>query len=120
MSAPRRYDYIISKAWNWVEPESASVLIDTEKGHWQVNRRGDVSGQLLGESKVSCGLMDAGLLSPDAERRGTSAPIACRSHEMTARSEVTVDHCVRREELLCLPGRLEALHLPLSSPSGSM
>ena len=61
-------------------------VYDADTGHWQVNRRGDVSGQLLGESKVSCGLMDAGLLSPDAERRGTSAPIACRSHEMTARS----------------------------------
>jgi hypothetical protein len=23
-------------------------------GHWQVNRCGDVSGQLLGETKVSC------------------------------------------------------------------
>ena len=64
--------------------------------------------------------MDAGLLSPDTERLGTSTPIACRSHEMTARSEVTVDHRVRREKLLRLPSRLEALHLPLSSPSGSM
>ena len=64
--------------------------------------------------------MDTGLLSPDAERPGTSAPAPSSSHEMAPRPEVTVDHRVRREEPLGLPGRLESLHLPFSSPGGSM
>ena len=59
--------------------------------------------------------MDAGLLSLDFERLRASAPIPGRSHKMAPRPEVTVDHCVRREEPLRLLGRLEALHLSLSS-----
>ena len=47
---------------------------------------------------------------------GASAAIAGRSHEMPPRSEVTINHGVRRQEPLCLVGRLEALHLSLSSP----
>src|SRR5215469_16343573 len=39
---------------------------------------------------------------------------------MTTWSEVAVDHCMRGEEALCVARRLEALHLPLSSPGGSM
>ena len=39
---------------------------------------------------------------------------------MTAWSEVAIDHCMRGEEALRLVRRLEALHLSLSSPSGSM
>jgi hypothetical protein len=64
--------------------------------------------------------MGAGLLSPDSKRLGPGAPIASCGHEMAPRPEVTVDHCVRRKELLRLSRRLEALHLPLASPSGSM
>jgi len=64
--------------------------------------------------------MDAGLLSPDTERFCPSAPIPGRSHEMARRPEMTVEDRVRRQEPLGLPGRLEALHLPLSSAGGSM
>jgi hypothetical protein len=65
-------------------------------------------------------LIDASLLSPDSERCGTGAPIACCGHELTTWSEVAEDHCMRGEEALRLARRLEALHLPLSSASGSM
>jgi hypothetical protein len=41
-------------------------------------------------------------------------------HEMPAWAEVTVDHVVRREELLRLSRRLEPLHLPLSPAGGPM
>jgi hypothetical protein len=59
--------------------------------------------------------MDAGLFSPNSECLLASPPISGRSHQMAPRPEVTVDHGVRREEPLRLLGRLEALHLSLSS-----
>jgi hypothetical protein len=64
--------------------------------------------------------MDMGFLSPNLERLRPSSPISGRSHQMAPRPEVTVDHCVRREESLRLLGRLEALHLSLSSSCRSM
>src|SRR5271156_3214359 len=39
---------------------------------------------------------------------------------MTSWTKVAVDEGVRGQEALCLPCRLEALHLPLSAPSRSM
>ncbi len=41
-------------------------------------------------------------------------------HQVPARTEVAVDHGVRREEPLGLSGRLEALHLPLAAPRRSV
>ena len=65
-------------------------------------------------------MIDASLLSLDPKCCGTGAPIACCGHEMTTWSEVAVDHCMRGEEALRLARRLEALHLPLSSPGWPM
>jgi hypothetical protein len=64
--------------------------------------------------------MDASLLSPNSERLRPSAPIPGGRHQMAPRPEVTVDHGVRREELLRLLERREALHLSLSSSCRSM
>jgi hypothetical protein len=88
--------------------------------HCQVNRCGDVCGQSEGDIGPSRCLMDAGLLSPSPEHLRANPSIAGCGHEMSPRPEMTVDHRVRRQEPLCLAGRLEPLHLPLSSSSGSM
>ncbi len=47
-------------------------------------------------------------------------PVLGCGHEVPPRSEVTVDHAVRRKEPLCLPGRLEVLHLALPAPGRAM
>jgi hypothetical protein len=39
---------------------------------------------------------------------------------MTSRTEVAIDEGVGRQEALCLPRRLEPLHLPFSTPGWSM
>ena len=70
--------------------------------------------------EASCCLADAGLLSPDLERLRASAAIAGCGHQMAPRPKVIVDQGMRRQEPLCLIGRLEPLHLPLSSSRGSM
>ncbi len=58
-------------------------------------------------------LLDGRLLSPSPKRFGSSTPIADSTEAMTPWPEVTVDDGVRREKVLCLVARLEALHLPL-------
>src|ERR1700743_290913 len=86
----------------------------------QVNRFVDVSGRAEGDSEASHFLVDARFLSPDPKRLGPCAPVTGSSHEMAPRPEVTVDHRMCRQELLCLFSRFESLHLSLSSSRGSM
>ena len=93
----------------------AAAASFASRGHWQVNRYRDASRRSRGKHKASHCLMDAGLLSPDLECLRPSAPISGCSHQMAPWPEVTVDHRVRREEPLRMLGRLEALHLSLSS-----
>ena len=63
--------------------------------------------------------MDAGLLALDPKGL-VSTPITGCGHKMAPWSEVTVDHSMGRREPLCLIGRFQALHLPLSSSCGPM
>ena len=88
--------------------------------HCQVNRYGDACGRSKRDKAASCYLVDAGLLSPDPEHLRASAAIAGCGHQMAPRPKVIVDYRMRRQEPLCLIGRLEPLHLPLSSSRGSM
>jgi hypothetical protein len=76
------------------------------------------SAQSFEEWKISNRLEDAGLLSPDPKYLGALAPVAACGHEKAPRPEVTVDHAVCEEEILCLTRRLEPLHLPFSSWRG--
>jgi hypothetical protein len=48
--------------------------------------------------------MGAGFLPPNPERLRANASIAGCGHEMAPRPEVTVDHRMRRQKLLCLAG----------------
>ena len=41
-------------------------------------------------------------------------------YQVSLRTEVAIDHAMCREETVCLFGRLEARHLPLSPSGGSM
>jgi hypothetical protein len=53
-------------------------------------------------------------LSSDLEGRRACATVLSRSHEMSARTEVTIDKAVGREKPLRLNWRFEPLHLPLA------
>ena len=96
------------------------VLRNPPTGHCQVNRYGDACGRAKRDKVASCYLVDAGLLSPDLERLRASAAIAGCGHQMAPWPKVIVDDRMRRQEPLRLIGRLEPLHLPLSSSRGSM
>ena len=58
---------------------------------------------------------DACRLTPDTERVGPGYSVVAGRHAMASRTEVAADRPVRGQELLGVTGRLEALHLPLSS-----
>src|SRR3712207_700766 len=58
--------------------------------------------------------LGAGLLPPHPEGLGAGAAVPGGAHQVPPRTEVAVDHGVRREEPLGLLGRLEPLHLALS------
>ena len=82
----------------------------------QVNRHWNVLGVIAGSNEVLECSMRTRFLSPDPERFGPSPAVASCRHAMAARSEMTVDDALGREKTLRLVGRLEALHLPFSSP----
>jgi hypothetical protein len=65
-------------------------------------------------------LLDARLLPPDSERCRPDRAVGFGRDVVSAWMEVTVDERVSEEEVLCLLGGLEALHLPFSSPCRSM
>ena len=60
------------------------------------------------------------LLPPSTERLRADGTVGCGCHEVSAWMEVSVDKCVCGEEILCLLGRLEALHLSFSPPCRSV
>ncbi len=62
--------------------------------------------------------LDKRLLTPGPEGLGASETVLGRGHEMPVRSEMTVDHGVRREEPLRLLGQVEAPHRALSPALG--
>ena len=64
--------------------------------------------------------LDARFLSPNPKRVSPSTAILNGGHQVAPRSEVAIDHGMRGEEPLCLSGRFEALHLPLSPASRPM
>jgi hypothetical protein len=61
-------------------------------------------------------LVGARFLPPDLKGLGQGALVIDGRHQMPTRTEMAIDHAVRREEPLGLPGQLEPLHLPLPSP----
>ena len=67
----------------------------------------------------SC-VLKARLVMPDFESVRPDGAIGVGCKLVSAGMEVTVDECVGGEEVLCLSGRFEPLHLPLSSPCRSM
>jgi hypothetical protein len=77
-------------------------------------------GQSVSGGKLRNSLIDASLLSPHLECFGTGAAVTGCCHEMTSWAKVTVDHRVRRQKALRLTGRLEPLHLPLTSSGWTM
>jgi hypothetical protein len=77
-------------------------------------------GQSVSGGKLRNSLIDAGLLSPDLECCGTGAAVTGCCHAMTSWAKVIVDHRVRRQKALPLTGRLEPLHLSLTSSGWTM
>ena len=67
-----------------------------------------------------CCVPGAGFLVPDIEGAGPDFAIDTGCQLMSAGTEVAVDEGVGGEEVLGLPGRFEALHLPLSSSRRTM
>ena len=61
---------------------------------------------------------DAGDLGPNLEGSGPGGSILGGWNSVVAKQEEVVDPFVGGQEALRLPGRLEALHLPLSSSRG--
>jgi hypothetical protein len=57
---------------------------------------------------------------PDFEGCNTQSAVAGCWHQVTSWAEVSIDERMRRQESLCLPWRLETLHLPFSTPGRSM
>ena len=92
---------------------SFTQATDETPWHCQLNGPGPPSQTNHASSDV---LLDARLLSPDPEHFGANPAVAGGRHQMPRQPEMTVDHAVRREELLRLGRRLELLHLPLSPP----
>jgi hypothetical protein len=67
-----------------------------------------------------CRHLGTRLLLPDPEGFRASASVVAGCHEVSSWAEMAVDHAVRQKEALPLGRRLEALHLPLSSPGRPM
>ena len=59
-------------------------------------------------------------MMPDFESVRPDGAIGVGCKLVSVGMEVSVDECVGGEEVLCLSGRFEPLHLPLSSPCRSM
>jgi hypothetical protein len=63
-----------------------------------------------------CSVLDAADVVPRLEGAGPlSAVVGCR-HQVAGQEEEVVDRIVGGQEALSVPGRLEPLHLPFSSP----
>ena len=59
-------------------------------------------------------VLDTRLLVPDVESLTPDRAVYGGRHLVPARMEVCMDECVSGEEVLCLLGRFEPLHLSLS------
>ena len=75
---------------------------------------------MTGGAAVSGGCLGPGLRPPDPDGLGPGTPGLAGRPPVSTRTEGAVDHAVRREEPLGLPGCLEPLHPPLSSPARPM
>jgi len=75
---------------------------------------------VTGGAAVSGGCLGPGLRPPDPDGLGPGTPGLAGRPPVSTRTEGAVDHAVRREEPLGLPGCLEPLHPPLSSPARPM
>jgi hypothetical protein len=71
-------------------------------GHWQVVWREGEFGRVTGGAAVSGGRLGTGFLPPDPEGLGPGATVLSSRHQVPARTEMTIDHAVRREEPLGL------------------
>jgi hypothetical protein len=75
-------------------------------------------GELAGEQGRFglCGVLDVADVVPRLEGAGPlGAVLGCR-HAVAGQEEEVVDRVVGGQEALNMPGRLEPLHLPFSSP----
>ena len=85
-------------------PDQPTIRHDMSDRHWQVVEAGAVLDRAVQWRAGSPSDLDAGLLAPDPEGLVAGTAVLHGGHQVPPRSEIAVDHGVRRQEPLRLPG----------------
>jgi hypothetical protein len=105
---------LLMRAPETVRPIRPMTSVDTVKLLGESREFGELAGE-QGRFGL-CGVLDVADVVPRLEGAGPlGAVLGCR-HAVAGQEEEVVDLVVGGQEALNMPGRLEPLHLPFSSP----